>query len=228
MYQLYIGNKNNSSWSLRPWFLMTHFNLPFEEHMCSISGRGANDTHRAYSPNGLVPCLHDETGFQVWDSLAIAEFLHEQHPDKGLWPVDTKARARARSISAEMHSGFAALRSAMPMSIKMRLKGAKLSDVVQADVNRIESIWIDARREFAGNKPYLFGDFSIADAMFAPIVWRLFCCNVPLAEEAQQYLQTMLAHPAMKVWEAAALRGDFIPSYDGDVRLLELHGGSRV
>jgi glutathione S-transferase len=149
--------------------------------------------------------LHDN-GFQVWDTLAIAEFLHDAHPDKALYPADKHARARARSISAEMHSGFGALRGAMPMNIKLpRLKGRALSDAEAADVARIDEIFVTTRREFAGGKPYLFGDFSVADAMFAPMIWRLFTYNVPLSDDACAYRDSMLAHPAMKAWAAAAV-----------------------
>lgn len=203
MYQLYIGNKNYSSWSLRPWLLMTHFEIAFEEVNVPLTGAGA---HVAYSSNGLVPCLHDD-GFQVWDTLAIAEFLHDAHPDKGLYPEDKYARARARSISAEMHSGFGALRSTMPMNIKLpRLKGRLLTDAESVDLARIDEIFVSTRAQFAGDKPYLFGDFSVADAMFAPVIWRLFTYNAPLSDEAQVYRDTMLAHPAMKAWADAAIK----------------------
>lgn len=216
MYTLYIGNKNYSSWSLRPWLLMQHFGIAFDEQVVGVAGRGASDLHRAYSDSGLVPCLHVRgmpaaagTAFQVWDTLAIAEFLAEQHPDLALWPKDTLARARARSVSAEMHSGFGALRSAWGMNIKMRLKGAPLSADVAADVARVEAIWRDARENFAAasgtSGPYLFGDFSVADAMFAPVVFRFFSYAAPLTALSQAYVQTMLAHPAMRAWEAAAL-----------------------
>lgn len=225
MYQLYIGNKNYSSWSLRPWVLMKHFEIPFEEVNKEVAGRGANDLHRAYSANGLLPCLHADD-FQIWDTLAIAEFLNEQHPDKKILPSNVHARARARSISAEMHSGFAALRSAMPMNIKMRLKGKVATEAVSADIARIEAIWTEARRDYAGDQPYLFGDFSIADAMYAPIVWRLFSYNVQLTSPAQAYLETMLAHPAMREWETAALaETTALASYDEAV--FEEYGGSR-
>lgn len=225
MYQLYIGNKNYSSWSLRPWVLMKHFEIPFEEVNKEVAGRGANDLHRAYSASGLLPCLHADD-FQIWDTLAIAEFLNEQHPDKKLLPNDIHARARARSISAEMHSGFAALRSAMPMNIKMRLKGKAATEAVSADIARIEAIWTEARRDYAGDKPYLFGDFSIADAMYAPIVWRLFSYNFQLTSPAQTYLETMLAHPAMREWEIAALaETTALASYDEAV--FEEYGGPR-
>jgi glutathione S-transferase len=186
---------------------MKHFGIPFVEHLVSVAGRGANDLHRAYSKNGLVPCLHIENDFQIWDTLAIAEYLAETYPEKHLYPADKLARARARSISAEMHSGFGNVRGAMGMNIKMRLKGAEPSADVANDIERIVQIWTDARREFgqATGQPYLFGEFSVADAMFAPVIWRFFSYNVPLDGEAKAYLQTMLMHPFMQEWEQSAL-----------------------
>ena len=220
MYQLYIGNKNYSSWSLRPWLLMTHFGIAFEEKLVPLTGAG---THTAYSSNGLVPCLHDDD-FQVWDTLAIAEFLHDAHPELNIWPTDKKARARARSISAEMHSGFAAMRNAMTMNIKFRLKGTTPSADVSANIARIQAIWTEARRDFAGDKPYLFGDFSAADAMFAPVVWRFETYNVPLDAVAQDYVNTMLAHPVMQAWKVGALADESLAHYDV---VLEKYGGVR-
>lgn len=218
MYQLYFGNKNYSSWSLRPWVLMKHFNIPFEEKMVRVAGRGADDMHRGYSANGLVPCLHHNS-FQVWDTLAIAEYLAERH--LGLWPIDPCARARARSISAEMHSGFGHVRGAFPMNIKMHLQGCEPSPEVAAEIARIDAIWTQTRAEYAGNsmdKPYLFGDFSIADAMFAPVVWRFYSYNAALSPTAQAYCDAMRAHPAMREWKAAALvETTALPHYDADV-----------
>ena len=215
MYHLYFGNKNYSSWSLRPWVLLKHFNISFQEHMVSVAGRGAGDMHRAYSANGLVPCLHDD-GFQVWDTLAIAEYLAERHT--GLWPADSMARARARCISSEMHSGFGNMRAAMPMNIKLTLQGAELPKDVAEDVARIDAIWSQTRAEYGGDsadKPYLFGDFTIADAMFAPVVWRFHSYNVSLSPVAQAYCDAMRAHPAMCEWKAAALaETDVLAHYD--------------
>ncbi|MCB1939186.1 MAG: glutathione S-transferase [Rhodocyclaceae bacterium] len=223
MYTLYFGNKNYSSWSLRPWLLMQHFGIGFEAHQVQVSGRGAHDGHRGYSANGLVPCLH-VGDFQIWDTLAIAEFLAERHP--GLWPDDEFTRARARSVSCEMHSGFGALRGAMPMNIKLRLKGVPLNAEVQADVDRVAAIWTEARTDFAGDRgPWLFGDFSIADAMFAPVVWRFHTYNVALPSVAAAYRDAMLAHPAMRAWEADALAETIVlPSYDA---VGEAWGGPR-
>ncbi|MBT0961205.1 glutathione S-transferase family protein [Denitromonas iodatirespirans] len=223
MYTLYFGNKNYSSWSLRPWLLLKHFEIPFEEHQVQVSGKGAHAAHRAYSANGLVPCLHVD-GFQVWDTLAIAEFLAERHP--GLWPDDALARARARSVSCEMHSGFGAVRSAMPMNIKLRLKGKTPSAEVQADIDRIVAIWTEARTQFAGDGgPWLFGRFSVADAMFAPVVQRFATYNVELPPVAAAYRDAMLAHPAMVAWADAALAETVaLPAYDA---VADSYGGPR-
>lgn len=223
MYKLYMGNKNYSSWSLRPWLLMKQLGIGFEEVMVSVVGRGAGDMHRGYSANGLVPCLHDN-GFPVWDTLAIAEYLNDQHPDAHVWPQQAHARARARSVSAEMHSGFAALRNAMPMNVKFRLKGKQLDDAVAYDLKRIEQIWLDCRTEFAGDQPFLFGAFSAADAMFAPVVWRLFSYNAPVSEHSKTYMQTMLDLPAMREWEQDALSETVKLHYD---ELSAEYGGSR-
>ena len=223
MYALYFGNMNYSSWSLRPWILLRHFDIPFEAHRVQVRGSGPTDLHRSYSPNGLVPCLHVD-GFQVFDTLAIAEFLAERHA--GLWPDDWKARARARSVSAEMHSGFGALRSAMPMNIKLLLKGKPPSAEVQADIDRIAEIWTQTRSEFAGDAgPYLFGAFSVADAMFAPVVMRFVTYNVALPPVAEAYRDAMLAHPAMVEWaDAARAETVALPAYDA---VVEAYGGAR-
>jgi glutathione S-transferase len=224
MFDLYIGNKNYSSWSLRPWLLMRHFGVPFAEHMVSVAGRDYNPALKPVAGNARVPCLHHD-GFQVWESIAIAEYLAEERP--GMWPADVRARARARSISAEMHSGFAKLRTAMPMNLKLRLKGKdSLPADVQRDVDRIVEIWEEARTRFAtGEEPYLFGAFSIADAMYAPIVWRLHIYNVSLTPVAAVYRDVMLAHPAMVEWHDAALRETEAHAHY-DV-LAEEYGGSR-
>ena len=224
MYTLYFGNCNYSSWSLRAWLLLRHFEIDFTAHQVEVLGQGPNARHRGYSANGLVPCLHVD-GFPIWDTLAIAEFLAERHA--GLWPRNELARARARSVSCEMHSGFTALRGAMPMNIKLRLNGAELPVDVQADVDRVAEIWADARAEFgeAVGGPYLFGSFCVADAMFAPVVWRFNAYNVALPPVAAAYRDTMLAHPGMKAWERLALaERQAFAHYDA---LAERFGGSR-
>ncbi len=202
--ELYIGNKNYSSWSLRAWLLLKHLDLPFTEHMVSVAGREYNPALKPIAGNARVPCLHDD-GFQVWESLAIGEYLAERYPV--LWPADAKARARARSVSAEMHSGFVNLRRAMPMNLKFKLKGKTAEAAVQRDVDRIIEIWTEARTQFAApDGPYLFGRFSVADAMYAPVVTRFETYNVALPPDAAAYRDTMLAHPAMRAWYQAALR----------------------
>lgn len=220
---LYIGNKNYSSWSLRPWLLLKHLNLPFTERMVSVAGRDYNPALRHISANARVPCLHDD-GFQIWESLAIAEYLAEQHPQ--LWPAERRARARARSIAAEMHGGFANLRRAMPMNLKFRLKGKAAELAVQRDIDRIVEIWTEARSQFATQEgPYLFGAFSVADAMYAPVVWRFHTYNVALPSLAVAYRDLMLAHPAMREWYAAALEETEAHAHYDD--LAREYGGAR-
>lgn len=223
MFDLYLGNKNYSSWSLRPWLLLKHFAIPFTEHMVSVAGRDYNPALKPLAGNARVPCLHED-GFQIWESIAIAETLAERWPQ--MWPADARARARARSISAEMHSGFAKLRTAMPMNLKLKLKGKPATPEVQRDIDRIVEIWEEARSRFAsGDGPYLFGDFSVADAMYAPIVWRLHIYNVDLPPVAAAYRDTMLAHPAMQEWYADALKeSEAHAHYD---QLAEEYGGPR-
>jgi len=220
---LYIGNKNYSSWSLRPWLLLKHFNIPFTEHMVSVAGRDYNPSLRPIAGNARVPCLHVD-GFQIWESLAIAEYLAEQHPQ--LWPADAKARARARSISAEMHAGFANLRKAMPFNLKSRYKGKQADAAVQRDIDRIIEIWLEARTQFATSEgPYLFGDFSIADGMYAPIACRFHTYNVPLPPVAAEYRDTLLSHPAMQEWREAALRETEAHAHTDE--LAKEYGGER-
>ena len=223
MFDLYIGNKNYSSWSLRPWLLMKHFAVLFREHQVSVSGADYNPKLKALAGNARVPSLHED-GFQVWESIAIAEFLAERHP--AMWPADTRARARARSISAEMHAGFVHLRTAMPMNLKLKLKGKPATPEVQRDIDRIVEIWEEARTQFAtADGPYLFGAFTVADAMFAPIAWRLHVYNVALPPVAAAYRDAMLAHPAMVEWYEAGIReSEAHAHYD---RLADEYGGSR-
>jgi len=204
MFDLYIGNKNYSSWSLRPWLLMRHLDIPFTEHQVSVSGRGPHPDHQAYSGNRLVPCLHDD-GFQVWEGIGIMEYLAERTP--AVWPGDARARARARSIAAEMHAGFSSLRTAMPMNLKLRLRGKPASAEVQRDIDRIVELWNEARSEFAeGRGPWLFGAYSAADAMYAPIACRFDIYNVSLPPLAAAYRDTVLAGPHLQSWRADALK----------------------
>lgn len=200
--QLIIGNKNYSSWSLRPWLGLKVAGIPFEETVLNLYEPEARSKRLAYSPTGKVPLLIDG-GIKVWDSLAIAEYVAETFPDKPLWPQDAAARAQARSICAEMHSGFTSLRSELSMDVRARLK-AEVSPQAQADIDRIVALWSDCRGRFGSGGPFLFGQFSWADAFYAPVVTRFATYAVALPPVAQAYVETILALPAMQDWIAAA------------------------
>ena len=208
--QLYIGNKNYSSWSLRPWLLMKHAGIVFEEKLLRLGWKDDSPfkkTLLAIAPSGRVPLLVDE-GFAIWDSLAIAEYLAERFADKQLWPADTKARARARSICAEMHSGFAELRGTFGMNIEASLPevGERMlreNAAAARDLKRIDAMWSEALQASGG--PFLFGSFSIADAFFAPVCTRIRTFALPVGPEAGAYARRILALPAFREWETAAL-----------------------
>ncbi|CAG0989004.1 glutathione S-transferase [Burkholderiales bacterium] len=202
MYTLYLGNKNYSSWSLRGWFATKLSGAPFREVGVQLVGQGRNPANRSFSPSGFVPALHDgET--VVWDTMAIAETLAERH--RGLWPAESAARAWARSISAEMHSSFQALRSEMTMCVRERLDVRPWSDALAADIARVEEIWSESRRRFGRGGPYLCGAASLADAFYAPVAFRFQTYRVAPAGEAGGYLATLLAHPFMREWEHDAV-----------------------
>ncbi len=209
-YKLLIGNKNYSSWSLRPWMLLKGFNIAFEEIEVKFDSEEFKRKVTQYSPTGQVPALLDGDAV-VWDSLAIAEYLAEAHA--GMWPQDRFARAAARSFCAEMHSGFHALRSKMPMSVRSDFSLTPEPEVAK-NIGRIEAIWTASRRRAKAEGAYLFGEFSIADAYFAPVVFRFNTYHVALNDVAAQYQQTMLAHPAMLEWAAAARAEKEVVEYD--------------
>jgi len=201
--KLVIGNKNYSSWSLRPWLLMQHAGIEFEEVQVRLfAGDFAAEIAR-YSPAGKVPVLIDGD-IAVWDSLSIAEYLAEKFPAKKLWPADTAARAYARSICAEMHSGFGNLRSQLPMNVTAVLPGRGWNVAVQRDVARIGEIWSDLRTRHGAAGPFLFGEFTIADAFFAPVVSRFATYGIHLPDAAKAYADFMLELPAMQAWIAGA------------------------
>lgn len=199
---LVIGNRNYSSWSLRPWIAMKVAGIPFREHRIALYVPGAKEQILAVSPAGKVPCLVDGD-LRVWDSLSICEYLAERHP--ALWPKDSAARAAARSVSAEMHSGFQNLRAQMSMNIRKRYPGKGRTPESLADVARIVSMWSDCRARYGNGGPFLFGAFSIADAMYAPVVLRFRTYEVELPADCRAYADAMLALPAMKEWIAAAV-----------------------
>lgn len=201
MYTLHIANKNYSSWSLRPWLLMTELGLPFEEKVEPFGEVAFTD----FSPTGKVPCLRDAAlGEQaaIWDSLAITEYLAERHP--GVWPTDAAARAWARCASAEMHSGFFAMRDTCTMNCGLRIRLPQWPAAVKADWRRAEAIWNEGLKRFGG--PFLAGDrFTAVDAFFAPLAFRAQTYSPDLGKAAQAYVQRLLALPGMQRWYQQAL-----------------------
>ena len=209
--QLYIGNKNYSSWSMRPWVLLRQFNIPFDEVMLRFDGFEPSSKFKqaalATSPTGKVPVLVDD-GFVVWDTLAIAEYLADKHPLLPLWPAERLARARARSLCAEMHSGFSALRSACPQNIEAQLPdvGQRVlaeQPAVAADLARLVAMWTAALAASGG--PFLFGSYTIADAYFAPVVGRLRTYALPVPPQVAAYLDAVWASPGVAAWVRDAL-----------------------
>lgn len=200
---LVIGNKRYSSWSLRPWLAMKQAGIAFEEIVVQLYAEdGAKEILR-YSPSGRVPALIVD-GLTIWESLAICEYVAERVPQAGLWPSDPAARAVARAVSCEMHAGFAALRGNMPMDVvaDRRAEGRERLERpdVRADIARIQAIWSDCRRRFGAGGPFLFGSFSIADAMFAPVVTRFRTYGVPLEGDCAAYAEAVWSLPAMRSW----------------------------
>ena len=200
---LVVGNKNYSSWSLRPWLLMKQFNLSFEEIRIPLYQEDSQAALERLSPSALVPVLVNGD-LTVWDSLAICEYLDELYPDLSMWPRDRDTRAIARSVSAEMHSGFAAIRSHMPMNCRKTFPGKGLNPDTTAEIKRVTQIWRDCLnhygQRYGQNGPMLFGDFSIADAMFAPVALRFTTYQVELDALSQSYVSTILNLPAMQEW----------------------------
>jgi glutathione S-transferase len=201
---IYLGNKNYSSWSLRPWLVLKRTTVAFDEVVIPLYQPGSRETILKYSPSGRVPALrHDAVA--VWESLAICEYLAESFPNFELWPKDPVARSLARAVSAEMHAGFGALREHLPMNIRSSFPGRGMTPEVQADINRIMAIWRDCRARFGeGKGEFLFGGFTIADAMFAPVVTRFRTYKIDLERDADAYCETIMALPAMQEWVAAA------------------------
>ena len=221
MLKLYIGNKNYSSWSMRPWVLLTQAGIPFEEVMVRFDsfavGSKFKNTMSSISPTGKVPALVDTSvagDLKIWDTLAIAEYAAEQFPEKSLWPKDKAARAIARSICAEMHAGFTGLRSHCAMNIEASLPDIgqivwRDQPAVQADVKRIVALWSELLQKYQG--PMLFGDFSAADAYFAPVCMRFNTYALPLPKNIAAYAQRVTALPSIQAWIKAALaENDFV------------------
>ena len=210
--KLLIGNKNYSSWSMRPWVLLTHFEIPFEEVMARFDSFAPDSKFKAavaaLSPAGKVPILVEDDGFSVWDTLAIAEYLAERHPEKALWPRDAQRRARARSVCAEMHSGFSALRGVFGMNIEASLPevGARVlaeNAAARADLARMIQLWQEALATSGG--PFLFGEYSIADAYFAPVVMRMRTYALPVPADVAEYIDRAAAAKGTAAWIRDAL-----------------------
>ena len=201
--KLVLANKAYSSWSLRPWILLAHFKIPFEEMVIPLDLPETRANILKYAPSAKCPSLHDGK-VAVWESLAIIEYIAETFPDRAIWPRGKAARAHARSLASEMHAGFTALRQACPTNFLRKPKAIALSDEARADVARIEAAWAHARETFGGTGPFLFGRFSAADAMFAPVVNRFHAYDIPAAKTTRAYMAAMMALPAWKAWIAGA------------------------
>ncbi len=208
---LIIGNKNYSSWSMRPWVLLKAFGIPFEERKLRFDFAPGSDFYRElarYTPTGKVPVLVEDEGFAVWDTLAIAEHIAERHPELPIWPRDARQRSRARSLCAEMHAGFGALRQNCPMNIEASLPevGTRLlaeQPQVRADLARIDAIWSEQLAASGG--PFLFGEFGAIDAYFAPVVMRIHSYGLPLSPASAAYAQRVRQAPGVADWISDAL-----------------------
>jgi glutathione S-transferase len=207
--KLIIGNKNYSSWSMRPWIAMKVAGIPFDETVIQLYVEGSADKIRAQSPAGKVPILFDGE-MRVWESLAILEYLAERFPAAGLWPADPAARAHARAISTEMHGGFVPLRSECAMNMARPVEKRQLSADAMANVARVQEIWSEARTRFGAAGPFLFGKFSVADAMYAPIVSRFETYGIEVSAPVNAYMQAMIALPAWQEWRRAALKETWV------------------
>ena len=203
---LLLGNKNYSSWSMRPWLALRYHGIPFAETVVPLYG---DDDYKekilAWSPASKVPVLKDDDA-RVWESLAILEHLAERFPKAELWPTEAALRAEARSVSAEMHAGFAALRKEQPMNLRRRVPGLTFSADCRADIARIDTIWSDCRRRYGAAGPFLFGQFTIADVMYAPVATRFKTYDIDVSPAAADYMETILNLPAVREWYAAAAK----------------------
>lgn len=214
LMKLVMGNKNYSSWSLRPWLTMRHAGIEFEEAPVRLFTPEFAPQVAQYSKARHVPILVDGD-LKIWDSLAICEYLAETFPEKNLWPTDVAKRAEARSVAAEMHSGFSALRQNLPMNIRASLPTVRLTNAVQRDIDRIVEIWTDLRSGHGADGPFLFGEFSIADAFYAPVATRFHTYQVALPAQAQAYVDHIRSLPAMQAWIAGAnTERDFLVSQE--------------
>ena len=220
--RLYVGNKVYSSWSLRPWLVMKAKAIAFEEQLIPLRDSGSSDRIRQVSPSGKVPCLVDGKAV-VWETTAIMEYLAEKFPKAEVWPEEQGARAHARSVAAEMHAGFTSLRKHCPMVMTQRFKPQPLPTEVQADVTRITQIWNEARTQFTGRShpPFLYGEFTAADGMYAPVVSRFHTYGIRLDAVSQAYVDAMRAHPAYQEWLAGAVAEPWVLAQNETETIIE-------
>ena len=209
--KLLIGNRNYSTWSLRPWLVLKHFDIPFEDEVLQLSGEGFRDVLARRSPTGKVPVLIDGD-LVVPETIAIIEYLADLYPDKAIWPADIADRARARAASAEMHSAFQSLRSHAPMNLKATHPGKVSVDSVAKDLHRIETLWGDLLTRSSG--PYLFGAFTAADAMFAPVATRIRTYGLPVSDVVGGYVEAIYSLPAFQAWLALAIKEPWVVDDD--------------
>ncbi|MBE7731860.1 glutathione S-transferase family protein [Devosia faecipullorum] len=209
--KLLIGNRNYSTWSLRPWLVLRHFEIPFEDEVLQLSGSGWRDVLAERSPTGKVPVLIDGA-LVIPETIAIIEYLAETFPDKAIWPQGREARALARAAAAEMHGGFSALRSHAPMNLRASHPGKVDLDAVRGDLHRVETLWGRLLEKSGG--PYLFGDFSGADAMFAPLATRLRTYDLPVSDMVGRYVEAIYALPAFQEWRGLALQEPWVVDDD--------------
>jgi glutathione S-transferase len=209
--KLVIGNRNYSSWSVRPWLVLTHFSIPFEEELAPLSGAGWKENLRRVSPTGRVPVLVDGD-IVIPETIAIIEYLAETHPESAIWPADKGRRALARAAASEMHAGFSALRDAAPMNLRASLPGRISRDQVADDLSRVESLWAELLGRHGG--PYLFGEFCAADAMFAPVASRIRTYDLPVSDTGASYVEAIYALPAFQALLAKAAAEPWIVQRD--------------
>jgi glutathione S-transferase len=200
--KLFVSNKATSPWPFRAWLVLRYFSIPFDLNLIDLAAPGKAERLKAVSPSGRLPCLVDGT-IEVWESLAIIEYVAEHFPDRGVWPADRAARAHARSISNEMHAGFGALRKNCIFNMSREPQAAPLEAAALADVARIVEIWTKTREKFSFGKPFLYGGFTAADAMYAPIVSRFHTYKVEVPDEARRYMEAIMALPSWAEWKRA-------------------------
>ena len=221
--KLIFANRNYSSWSLRVWLVLRHFGIPFDEELVQLSGEGWQANLRRKSPSGKVPVLIDGEA-TVHESIAIIEYLNDKYPAKGIWPSDRLKRAQARAVAAEMHGGFRALRDLAPMNLRASHPGKVDADAVAADLRRIEQIWGELTDESGG--PFLFGKFSGADAMFAPVATRIRTYALPVSDAAMEYVEAIYGLPAFQEWLAEAVKEPWVVE-DDEIDIIQARAAAR-